>query len=122
MPYWKTCLIAAIILYVSLLREPHFTFPTIGYCDKWSHLIAYTLLGFAAWRDSNQYGFLRWIRLFIAIVLPIVYGGSIELIQQLWFSPRTGNWMDWLADSLGVTTGCTLAHFAPRILTQNKKQ
>lgn len=116
MPYWKTILIAAIILYASLLREPKIILPAVEHGDKWSHLLAYTLLGAAAWHDSIQHIFRRWIRPFVAILLPIVYGGAIEIAQHLWFYPRTGDWADWVADSIGVIIGCSLAHFITLII------
>ena len=100
MPYWKTILIAAIILYASLIREPQIILTTVEHGDKWSHLLAYTLLGAAAWHDMIRHTARRWIRLFIALLLPIAYGGAIEIAQHLWFYPRTGDWIDWRLDRL----------------------
>ena len=33
---------------------------------------------------------------------PILYGGLMELLQEYYFPPRTGDWEDWIADIVGV--------------------
>lgn len=109
--YWKTFLVAAVILYVSLLREPYLTLPPIAHSDKWAHFLMYAMLGAIAWWDSMRSGMKGWCVVAIAIVLPVLYGGAIEIVQELWFYPRTGEWMDWLADAVGVMFGCGLVAF-----------
>jgi VanZ family protein len=39
-----------------------------------------------------------------AIIVPILYGGLIEIIQDRYFPPRSGDWFDFLADILGTLT------------------
>jgi len=41
----------------------------------------------------------------IVIALPIFYGGVLELVQEYFFPPRTGDWFDFLADTAGVLLG-----------------
>lgn len=103
--FWKTLLVAAIILYASLLRVPHFTLPPVDYGDKWVHLLAYALLSFTACWESKQSGLCGWRIILIAIGIPIIYGGIIEMLQAYWFYPRTGSWLDWIADCAGVLVG-----------------
>ena len=104
--YWKTLLIALTILYGSLLREPHFSLPPINYGDKWVHLLVYAMLGAVALWESTHYGLKGWRIMVVTLVLPMLYGGAIEVVQEWWFFPRTGDWWDWLADSVGVLLGC----------------
>ena len=106
--YWKTMTVAGIILYACLLREPRFSLPTLMHGDKWMHMLAYALLGAMAWWDSTSSGNSGWRRATIAIMFPIIYGGIIEWLQELWFYPRTGDWIDWAADTIGVLIGCTI--------------
>lgn len=106
--YWKTIIVAGIILYASLLREPRFSLPTLIHGDKWMHMLSYALLGAMAWWDSTSSGNSGWKRTAIAIVFPILYGGIIEWLQELWFYPRTSDWIDWAADSIGVLIGCAI--------------
>jgi VanZ family protein len=57
-------------------------------------------------------GGLLWL---IALVVPMVYGGIIEIVQELWFAPRSGEWMDWLADCIGVVVGIVLVMIIKRL-------
>jgi VanZ family protein len=57
-------------------------------------------------------GWLLWL---IALVVPMVYGGIIEIVQELWFAPRSGEWMDWLADCIGVVVGIVLVMIIKRL-------
>lgn len=103
--YWKTILIAAVILYFSLLRDPSYSLPPVHYGDKWAHLLAYAILGAIAFWDANTANKMGWSILLIAFVCPLLYGGAIEIVQEYFFYPRTGSWGDWLADCIGVAMG-----------------
>lgn len=107
--YWKSLLVALIILYASLLREPHFTLPPIDHGDKWAHLLAYAIFGAMMCWDSTRYGLTGWRKLLVVILLPVLYGGALEVMQEWWFYPRTGDWWDWMADSIGVGLGASIA-------------
>lgn len=103
--FWKSIIVAAVILYVSLLREPHFALPAFAHSDKLAHFIMYLLLGAMAYWDSERTNIdskKRWI---ITTIIPIMYGGMIELVQEWWFYPRTGDYVDWLSDAAGVIVG-----------------
>lgn len=104
--YWKTIVVAGMVLYASLLRDPHFSLPPVAHGDKWAHMLMYALLGGIAWWDSTRCGVKAWWRVLVAVVLPILYGGIIEWVQGRWFYPRTGDWVDWMADAIGVLIGC----------------
>ena len=106
--YWKTVVIGIGILYVSLVRDPGISLPTFVGADKWVHGLMYAILGGIACWDSIGMKMSGWRLGLIAIVLPIVYGGVIEVIQEQWFAPRSGEWMDWLANSIGVIIGAAL--------------
>lgn len=51
-----------------------------------------------------------------AFVFPILYGGLIEILQDLYFPPRTGDWYDFLADFLGSITALPFAFWFRSIL------
>jgi len=55
-----------------------------------------------------------------AFFLPIVYGGSIELIQHYFFTVRSGDWYDFLADLLGSLTALPIALLFRNYLIKNK--
>ena len=108
--YWECAVVADIILYGSLIREPHFQLPPVEGADKWAHVLMYLGLGATLMWDmlrDRQHGWKLWVT---ALAVPIVYGGVIEILQENFFYPRTGDWWDWLADIVGTVTGCVVAY------------
>lgn len=105
--YWKTIVVCIGILYVSLVRDPGISLPTFVGADKWVHALMYAILGGMVCWDCMQIKMSGWRLWFTAIVLPMLYGGAIEVIQEQWFAPRSGEWMDWGADCAGVIIGAT---------------
>jgi VanZ family protein len=65
----------------------------------------YALLGAVATYDSIRFQLSGWRLWLVATLLPILFGGIIELVQEQWFAPRSGEWIDWLADCIGVIIG-----------------
>jgi VanZ family protein len=106
--YWKSIVIGIGILYVSLVRDPGISLPSIDGADKWVHCLMYAILGIAIYWDSIRQKMSGWLLWLIAMVLPMVYGGIIEIAQERWFAPRSGEWMDWLADCIGLIVGVGL--------------
>lgn len=96
--YWKSIVVLSAIAYVSLLREPSISLPYVIGMDKWIHAIMYLVLTLTLLWDSQQRPKLWWI----VGVFSAIFGGFIEVLQEQFFYPRTGDWMDWLADCMGV--------------------
>lgn len=96
--YWKSIVVLSAIAYVSLLREPSISLPYVIGLDKWIHAIMYLVLTLTLLWDSQQRPKLWWI----VGVFSAIFGGFIEVLQEQFFYPRTGDWMDWLADCIGV--------------------
>lgn len=96
--YWKSIVVLSAIAYVSLLREPNISLPYVIGMDKWIHAIMYLVLTLTLLWDSQQRPKLWWI----VGVFSAIFGGFIEVLQEQFFYPRTGDWMDWLADCTGV--------------------
>ncbi|MDR0370958.1 MAG: VanZ family protein [Prevotellaceae bacterium] len=114
--YWKSLLIFAMVLYLSFAPSSTFdgiSIPAIPYLDKLVHFIMYAactaVLCFDFFRQQKVVK-SRTMFIIICIVLPILIGGVVELMQERFFYPRTGDWCDWLADILGV---CFVQLFVP---------
>ncbi|GAB6012624.1 VanZ family protein [Viscerimonas tarda] len=58
--------------------------------------------------------------LFGAIIVPILYGGLIEIIQEKYFPPRSGDWFDFLADTLGALTALVISLCYRRFLLRKQ--
>ena len=103
--YKEAVIVGLIILYASLIREPHIRLPEVAFADKWGHLVAYVVLGgtlsLDLIRDKRQ-SLWVWI---LGMGIPVIYGGLIEILQGAFFYPRTADWLDWLADIIGTVIG-----------------
>ncbi len=106
--YKESIIVALIILYASLIRTPHIRLPQVAFIDKWSHMLAYAVLGAVlAWNLIKDKRKCLWVWI-LGLALPIVYGGLIEILQGAFFAPRTADWWDWLADIIGTVIGTGL--------------
>jgi VanZ family protein len=65
--------------------------------DKKGHIIILKLIAFA-------------------ILIPILYGGLIEIIQAEYFEERSGDWYDFLADVLGALASLPFSLWFRRLL------
>lgn len=103
--YIPTVAVASCIAYLSLIRETGFSLPHFTGWDKLAHFCMYfTLAAVMRWdtlRDRQQG---RMVSI-VLLVVCCLYGGLIEILQERYFYPRTGDWLDWLADCLGTVFG-----------------
>lgn len=120
--YGLSCVVALTILYLSVARStPEMDIPKIEGLDKIVHFLMYAALSFALSRDFyvQKTSFSSVKMVIWAVVLPILYGGLIEVLQENFFPPRSGDWYDWLADSLGVIVAFLLCRiFVPKLFKQ----
>lgn len=106
---WPPAVIALIIFYLCCLIPsddiPAFEWNFFFEKDKVVHFIMYFGLALVA---SCNYIYLRKGRIIIlkyiglTLLVPILYGGLIEVIQAEYFVDRSGDWYDLVADILGV--------------------
>ncbi len=114
--YGLTCTTALLILYLSIMTPSQEAEKLLLFegQDKVVHFAMYAFLALVVCRDFyRQKVRLSSLRMYVAaIVCPIIFGGAIELLQENFFPPRTGDWWDWLVDVLGA--GC--GYIAARLL------
>lgn len=87
------------ILYLSLMKVPKYNI-TISHLDKWQHCLAYCTLTFF-W----LFTFYRKERKFLIIFCCIFFGIIIEVLQYSMTNYRTGDYLDAIANSVGVLLG-----------------
>lgn len=105
-PFSTLCIIVIWIL--CIIPIPETPLSEVSMIDKWTHLVMYGGLCAMIWTDrarlrltSDRRGMVVY-----ALLLPIVMGGVIELVQAYCTGgTRSGEWLDWAADSLGVLIG-----------------
>ena len=98
-----------VIIYGCLIRQPHYHLPPIDQGDKWAHLLAFGLLGITLIYDLIKALHYSWRNIALSAAAAALLGGAIEILQQQFFYPRTGEWADWIADCIGIIIGITLA-------------
>jgi VanZ family protein len=80
--------------------------------DKIVHFGMFFLLSAVSLYDyykfhNNNPRLIRW--LFWGFLVPVIYGGIIELLQMNFFSSRSAELVDWIADVLGSLFATILA-------------
>lgn len=115
--YIPTLVLAVLIAYLSLIRDPGFRLPqfNVSFLDKWAHLLMYFVFGAAFTYDLWRDGCRSWQYALMAVLLPTIYGGIIEILQENFFYPRTGEWLDWAADAIGALTGFAVVYGVKRV-------
>lgn len=123
-------LVSLIILYLCCLipvkdiPEVSFEWELIPF-DKLVHFLMY--LGLSGATAINyiylKKGNTNNLKLLIgAFILPILYGGFIEILQNYYFPPREGDWYDFLADTLGSLSALPIAFAFKKYLLKKQNQ
>ncbi len=121
-PLSALCIIAIWVL--CLMPIPETPLSQVKLIDKWTHLIMYGGLCTVIWTDRAWQGltYNRKGMAIYAVVLPIIMGGLIELAQAYCTGGmRSGEWLDWAADTLGVIIGQPIGILVAVCLAKWKK-
>lgn len=107
--YWKTIMVTAIILFLSLYRfGPIYPLQKVPNSDKFIHLLMYAVFVFIIqWDYKHAKGKIYDLRTYILVcfAFPILLGGLIEVLQSTDFIGRSGDMYDFIANTLGVFVG-----------------
>lgn len=105
---WVPLIISIIIFYLSCLISfdsiPEMELDWIIPADKVVHFLMYFGLSGAT---AINYIYIKkgrvemWKLLLGAFLIPVLYGGLIEIVQFYFFEGRSGDWGDFWADLLG---------------------
>ena len=109
--YPLALLIAVGIVLLSMLPIPDMKVDIqVPLADKWTHMVMYGVLTLIIWleyrRSHHQWNMLKL--LLLAFLAPIAMGGVLELAQANLTSCRSGEWLDFVANTIGVCLGCAL--------------
>lgn len=100
-----TVLCVLLIWYLCLFRPPHIhTFDNILFFDKWVHISMYLGTCSVFWVEYlySQHHWSTTRLAIVAIICPIAMSGVIELAQEYLTTYRSGDWVDFAANSTGV--------------------
>ncbi len=94
------------VIFLSLMPVPEVPeLNDVPFFDKWVHFVMYGGLCCVYWFDYLRGGgsthswktWLLWL-----VIIPIVIGGLMEFCQGYLTTYRSGDWIDMLADTVGV--------------------
>ena len=105
-PLSSCCILLIWVLSLSPFF-PETPLDDIKFIDKWTHLVMYGGTCSVIWWEyvnTHQQLDIRKLLLW-AVVGMIALGGLMELLQAYCTSTRSGEWLDFFADSVGVVLG-----------------
>lgn len=112
--YPLSSLLIVAIWVVCLIPIPETPLNDVAFIDKWTHFVMYGSLTICIWSEymyrHRKSSLFRWKNLLIGgLVCPVIMGGMIELAQAYLTTCRSGDWFDFLCNSLGVMLGCLVS-------------
>jgi VanZ family protein len=120
--YWISILVIIAILILCFINPPQMEAPPMTNFDKLVHFLMFLGLSGILFFDSSFHLKQKvngWLILGASFLFPVVFGGGIEIAQEYLTSARTGDWMDFLFDSIGVVCSCLICLLINRKLKIN---
>lgn len=107
-PLTALTLLAVLILSLAPIGQMELT-QDVPFADKWTHMVMYGGLCIVWWMEYwRSHPTLNGRLLCWAVLMPVLLGGVLELLQAYATTYRSGEWMDFVADSMGVLLGTLL--------------
>ncbi|MCH4148168.1 MAG: VanZ family protein [Prevotella sp.] len=116
--------IILIIWILCLIPIPDTPLNHVRLIDKWTHIAMYGGLCITIWAEYLHVNkTMEKGKLFIGgVLLPILMGGLIEIVQAYCTGGRrSGEWLDFAADSIGVIVGLIIGTLLVKILSKYRK-
>ena len=101
-------LVAVVIVLLSVLPIPDMKVGVeVPLADKWTHMVMYGVLTLVIWFEYRRIHrqWETWKLVLFAFLAPIILGGILELVQANLTTCRSGEWMDFAANTIGVCLG-----------------
>lgn len=109
--YPLSILCIALILILSFTPFfPETPLDNVQFIDKWTHLVMYGGSSSVIWWEYlRSHDILDKSKLLIFAVLGMIaLGGIVELLQAYCTTTRSGEWLDFWSDTLGVIIGAAI--------------
>lgn len=118
--YPFSTLLYLIVLILSTMPVPETPLSDVPLMDKWTHFVMYGAVGCAAWIDWSKRKVSGLKLTLWTVAVPMLYGGLMELIQTYCTTYRSGEWMDFVANSCGVLLSIPIGYFVIRRIITSK--
>ena len=114
--YPLSLIIVAVIFYLSFFTPPKTDLEKIPNIDKLVHICMYGGLCFIIWIEYlRAHRAINWSHIvWGGIAAPITMSGCIELLQAYCTENRSGDWLDFLANSIGVGLAALVGYYILR--------
>ena len=116
--YPLSLLVISTVIYLSFFKPPQVGVEEIPNIDKVIHLCMYLGLSSIFWfeffKAHKGANYAYWKGIVWAAIFPILFSGTVELLQEYCTTYRGGDWFDFLANSVGVLLATGIAHFYVR--------
>lgn len=101
---------------------PETPLDNVDFIDKWVHLVMYGGTCMVIWAEyywkHSKYDYEKLF--FWAWLAPVLMSGILELLQEYCTGGhRNGDWLDFLANSLGVTIAAVIGLILLRLLPKH---
>ena len=121
--YWRSILVIIAILFLSFAPPSDFQgIPTFKNEDKLAHLLMYAGLASMLIFDFRlavlNFNIKSFQFFLFCLIFPTLLGGIIEILQPIYFAPRTASWFDFLSDFIGVILGLIFMDVFKNIVTK----
>lgn len=116
-PWSLICAACIVILSLAPVGAPEVA-RDVPLADKWAHFVMYATLTVIIWVERRRHCVRTSAdtRLFAyGFLCPVLLGGLMELCQACLTTYRSGEWMDFLANSIGVLLGCAIGYALRRL-------
>lgn len=123
--YPLTCVCLVLIWYLCLFKPPRTSLDGIPFIDKWVHISMYLGTCSLMWIEYlRHHRRLSRLRLLVfAVLLPVLMSGVIELVQEYCTDTRSGDWLDFAANSFGVCLAAVLGNtLYPALISRYDKK
>ena len=103
--YPLTLLCVAAVWYLSLYRVPPPPVHLFSWFDKLVHCLMYASISALVWVEYGRQHRQTRVRPIVvaAWLMPVAMGGLVELAQAYLTTYRSGEWLDFVANSVGAT-------------------
>ena len=109
---------------ICLIPIPETPLDDVPMIDKWTHFVMYGSLCsviFAEYAYRHIKPNIKRLTI-CGVLLPIIMGGLIELAQAYCTGGnRSGDWIDWIADSIGVMIGTAIGSLVVYLRAKARK-
>lgn len=123
--YPLSLLICVAIWILCFIDIPETPLDNVSLIDKWTHIVMYLGLCLVLWWEYLRAHAYIYNKVWAAIggcLLPMLMGGVIEILQAYCTGGRrSGDWIDFLADAVGVLLAQLICIPLARRLAKRRK-